>query len=94
MSEATFASATAESRSSSPLLELSWEEVNEPGAYVEKHTGNLYRVPAEALIRGCSPAIMRESVTPSRLVQISKDPFVIALEARHRCAQYNIMPNF
>jgi hypothetical protein len=78
----------------SSLLELSWEDVNEPGAYVEKGSGDLYRIPQEALVRGASPIIMKESRGASRLVQISRNPFVTDLEARHRCAQYNIEPNF
>jgi len=76
------------------LPELNWEDLNEPGAYVEKSTGDLYRVPKEALMKGASPLIMRESQGTSRLVQISKNPFVTTFEARHRCAQYNISPNF
>jgi len=44
------ASMAPESRTS--LLEVSWEDVNEPGAYVEKGTGDLYRIPQEALIKG------------------------------------------
>ncbi len=76
------------------LLELSWEDINEPGAYVEKGSGDLYRIPQEALLRGCSPIIMKESRGASRLVLISHNPFVTDLEARHRCAQYNIEPNF
>ncbi|MGQ0742492.1 MAG: hypothetical protein ACT4OG_09425 [Alphaproteobacteria bacterium] len=76
------------------LPEFSWEDVTEPGAYVSKSTGNLYRFPAEALLRGASPLIMQESKEPTILVQISKDPFITAFEARHRCAQYNVEPNF
>jgi hypothetical protein len=76
------------------LMEVTWEDINEPGAYVEKGSGDLYRIPQEALVRGASPIIMKESRGASRLVQISKNPFVTDLEARHRCAQYNIDPNF
>jgi hypothetical protein len=32
--------------------EVTWEDLNEPGAYVERGTGDLYRVPREALISG------------------------------------------
>ena len=74
--------------------ETSWEEVEEQGAYVEKGTGDLYRIPREALIRGASPMIVKESKGASRLVQVSKDPFVTTLEARLKCAQLNIQPNF
>lgn len=76
------------------LPETTWEEMSEPGAYVERGTGDLYRVPKEALIPGASPVIHKESLGASRLVQISKNPFVLTLEARLKCAQHNIEPNF
>jgi hypothetical protein len=89
----------ARSRSVEPnqrhtLPELAWDELNEPGAYVERGTGDLYRVPKEALIPGSSPIIHKESSGASRLVQVSKNPFVTSLEARLCCAQHNIEPNF
>jgi len=76
------------------LPEVSWDEIGEPGAYVERGSGDLYRVPKEALIPGASPVIHKESTGASRLVQVSKNPFVTTLEARLRCAQHNIEPNF
>ncbi len=76
------------------LPERRWEDLNEPGAYVELGSGDLYRVPKEALISGTSSIIRKESVGASRLAQISKNPFVSTWEARLRCAQYNIAPNF
>jgi hypothetical protein len=76
------------------LAEVSWDELNEAGAYVERGSGDLYRVPQEALIPGGSPIIHKESNGASRLAQISKNPFVTTLEARLRCAQHNIEPNF
>lgn len=79
---------------SKALPETNWEDVSEPGAYVEKATGDLFRFPKEAFINGGSPIIMREGAKSPRLVQVSKDPFVTVLEARHRCAQHNISPTF
>jgi hypothetical protein len=76
------------------LPEVSWDELNEAGAYVERGSGDLYRVPKEALIPGGSPIIHKESTGASRLVQVSRNPFVTTLEARLRCAQHNIEPNF
>lgn len=76
------------------LAEVTWEELSEPGAYVERGSGDLYRIPKEALIPGASPIIHKESSGASRLVQVSKNPFVTTLEARLRCAQHNIEPNF
>lgn len=76
------------------LPEMSWEGVTEPGAYVERGSGDLYRIPKEALVPGGSPIIHKESRGASRLVQLSKNPFVTSLEARLRCAQHNIEANF
>ena len=76
------------------LPECSWEDVKEPGAYVERGTGDLYRIPKEALFQGGSPLVHKESQGASRLVQISKDPFVTTLRARMTCAENNIQPNF
>jgi len=76
------------------LPEVTWADLAEPGAYVERGSGDLYRIPKEALIPAGSPIIHKESVGASRLVQVSKNPFVTTLEARLRCAQHNIEPNF
>jgi len=76
------------------LSELSWDNINEPGAYVEKGSGDLYRIPKEALQQGSSPLIKKQSAGASVFVQISKDPFVTTLEARMQAAEHNISPNF
>jgi hypothetical protein len=78
----------------SNLPETAWEAINEPGAYVERGTGDLYRVPKEALIPGASPAIVKESRGASVLLKVSEDPFVTTFKARLLCAQHNIEPNF
>ena len=76
------------------LPESSWEDLNEPGAYVEKGSGDLYRIPKEALMHGASPLIRKESFGSSRLVQVSKNPFITTLEARLIACGHNITPNF
>ncbi|MCI0444737.1 hypothetical protein L0244_04015 [bacterium] len=76
------------------LPEYSWHSLEQAGAYVEKGTGDLYRIPKEALMQGASPFLRKESFGASRLVQISKNPFVTTLEARMICSEYNIIPNF
>jgi hypothetical protein len=76
------------------LTEVTWEAINEPGAYVERGTGDLFRVPKEALIPGASPAIVKESRGASVLVKLSDDPFLMTFKARLLCAQHNIEANF
>ncbi len=76
------------------LTEVTWNTIAEPEAYVEIGTGDLYRVPKEALLTGASPLIHKESRGGSRLVQVSRDPFVTTMQARLICAEQNITPNF
>jgi hypothetical protein len=76
------------------LSEVTWESVTDPGAYVERGSGDLYRFPKESLIPGASPAIVKESNGRSVLVKLSDDPFIISFKARLLCAQHNIEPNF
>jgi len=91
---ATAMSPSVESTHRTTLPEQMWEDIREPGTYVERGTGDLYRIPKEALIVGASPVVVKESRGASRLAQISKDPFVTTLEARLICARHNIQPNF
>lgn len=76
------------------LSETSWEEINEPGAYVEVGSGDLYRVPKEALLPGASPVIQKQSAGSSRFVRLSADPFVTTLKARLLACEHNVEPNF
>lgn len=78
----------------SMLSETTWESINEPGAYVEQGSGDLYRIPKEALIPGASPAIVKESRGASVLLKLSDDPFITTFKARLMCAQHNIEANF
>ena len=75
------------------LPECSWEELSEPGTYVEKETGDLYRIPRELLIQGALP-LVKASLRISRLVQLSKNPFMTTFVARITCAEHNVKSNF
>jgi hypothetical protein len=46
---------------------------------VERGSGDLYRVPQEALTPGGSPIIHKESSGASPPVQVSRNPFVTTL---------------
>jgi hypothetical protein len=74
--------------------EVNWDDLETPGFYVSRATGNGYRVPAEALIKGASPVIEQVSTQPSRLVKVSDNPFVPLIKARNLAANCNIDPNF
>jgi hypothetical protein len=76
------------------LPEYSWEEVSEPGTYVEKETGVLYRIPRALLIEGAPRFICRAKSGISRLIQLSKNPFMTTFVARITCAEHNLKSNF
>lgn len=76
------------------LPEVSWKDIREPGTYVEVGTGDLFRIPLEALIEGSSPLIRVESASGSRFVQLSPDPYITTFEARMLACEHNVQPNF
>jgi len=83
-----------EPRSTAWLSEIAWHDINEPGAYVEVGSGDLYSFPKEALMQGASPLVRKESAGASRLVKVSDNPYVTTFEARMICAEHNVAPNF
>ena len=74
--------------------EIAWEEIREPGAYVEVTTGKLYRVPPESLPIRNSGAAPAPDAPSSPLVRLSDDPFIFALAARILCVEHHIWPDF
>lgn len=87
-------SASIQPQHRTSLAQTTWEELRDPGAYVEEGSGDLFRVPQEALVAGCSPIISRVSNDASRLVKVSDNPSVPLLKARMVAADHNIEPNF
>jgi hypothetical protein len=86
--------APIETEQTGTLPEYSWEELREPGTYVEKETGDLYRIPKELLIGGAQPLICKASLRISKLIQLSRNPFMTAFVARITCAEHNVKSNF
>ncbi len=76
------------------IMELLWNQIEEPGAYLELETGHLYRIPAAALSPGSSPIIKKEGTDLSRFVKISKDPFIPRPLALVICYDQGFRPRF
>ena len=76
----------------SQLTMARWEEINQPGAYVEVETGVLYRIPQEALVAGHSPIISTSKKTV--FARLSEDENLIVSQARRLCADADIKQNF
>jgi len=75
------------------LTECAWEEINQPGAYVSRDTGRLFRIPKEPLGAGASPVIHQENENGDKFVKVSDDPYVTTLKAKMAAAENNIQPN-
>ena len=79
-----------------PLERISWNEIREPGAYVEIATGTLYRVPRQ----GATPLVETHGAGPlpadtipprhSEFVRVSRDPFILSLGARLICVDHGV----
>ena len=80
------------SKAQQTLPQCSWKEIDTPGAYVDTEFGQLYRIPADALLPGASPVI--HSTTTSLFVRVSENPNVLISEARRICADNDIQPAF
>lgn len=62
-------------RKSRQLQEMSWNEIEHPGSYLFIETGELVRIPGEALAPGHSPLIRLTSVGGEpRVAKLSEDP--------------------
>jgi hypothetical protein len=75
------------------LQRLAWEEIHEPGAYVNVTTGELYRISDETLNQGRSLARGARARGP-QFVRLSRDPSIFPLGARMLCARHRIAHNF
>ena len=56
------------------LPEMSWGAITEPGCYLLLDTGDLVRIPAEALAPGHSPLVTFTSVKGLRVAKLSENP--------------------
>ncbi len=59
---------------SSRLQEMSWNDIEHPGCYLIVNSGDLVRVPKDALAPGHSPLISITSTGGTRVARLSDDP--------------------
>lgn len=71
-----------------------WNSIVKPGAYVFLDTGDLARVPNEALALGHSPVVTFASHRPRMVARISADPYVPLNKARQLAADADLPVNF
>jgi hypothetical protein len=73
--------------------ETTWDQIREPGTYVERGSGDLYRILLEA-IGSASSLGRKQHALGARLVKLSSDPHLTLMQARLLAAEANIEPNF
>jgi hypothetical protein len=71
-----------------------WNTISEPGAYVFLDSGELVRVPEEALVAGHSPTCTITSKRPLMVARISGDPYVPLNKACQLAADSDLLVNF
>ena len=87
-------SATTPRVHSSRLTEMLWSEVDEPGCYVFIDTGDLVRIPVDALASGHSPLIALKSNREPRLARLSNNPAEPITVLRSIAADNDYFVNF
>lgn len=73
---------------------LNFNEINEPGSYVMLSTGDLVRIPPEAVSPGHSPLITIHSRGVTRMAQLSNNDAELITTLRHIAADNDIRTNF
>jgi hypothetical protein len=66
---------------------VAWNEINEPGIYVDMEYPRFYRVTQESLIPGSSPSIHGSEFTVAR---VSTDPMLNKQRIQIICADNNL----
>ena len=75
-----------------PILPLN--QVNQPGAYLDLHTGNLYRVPPEGLKVGNGSVIVITCEAETMVCKLSDDPYILKNKAKLIASDNNHWTNF
>ncbi len=66
---------------------VNWNEINEPGIYVDTQYPRYFRVTQEGIIPGASPAIHGCEFVVAR---ISHDPMLVKARIQWLCAENNL----
>jgi|GEM_PF-2398498 len=71
-----------------------FSEIADPGTYISNETGNLFRVPEDALVVGRSPLVEIVSKGGTMMTQLSGDPWLPISKARQLAADADLSINF
>lgn len=80
-----------------PGSAVSWkslDQINEPGAYVSRGSGDLIRVPVSGASCGDAELMDKHMSEPIYVTRISRDPFLAISSARVAAANLDIKISF
>lgn len=75
-------------------IQLRWPDISEPGSYVFNRTGQLCRVPNDAVKEGRSPVIEITGTHEVLVTKLSPDPFDSITSLRMKAADLDLPVNF
>lgn len=78
----------------SPGESLAFSDVRTPGCYVARASGDLFRVPEQALAEGDSSHMKIVSEPPKVVTKIADDPWVPINKARRLAADADLFVSF
>ena len=94
MSNQTEGQTSTADRRTHRLQEMPWNNVEHPGSYLIIGTGDLVRIPSEALAAGHSPHIAITSNGETRLAQLTGNPATPISKLRMIAADNDFHVNF
>lgn len=85
---------THEYESTGAGTRVAFGDMNEPGCYVCNWSGNLLRVPEDAIKPGRSPLLSITGTEPLFVTKLSNDPYIAVSKARLIAADLDVAVNF
>ena len=73
---------------------VAFSELETPGTYVSNESGELFRIPNDALAAGRTPVMDIVSNSPRMLTKISDDPWIPISKARQLAAGSDLFVDF
>lgn len=73
---------------------MTWDQINDPGAYICHWSGHLLRVPEDGVTPGRSPLLSLIGPEPLFVTKISNNPYITVTKAKLVAANFDLSVNF
>ena len=73
---------------------ITWDQINEPGAYICQWSGHLLRVPEDGVTAGRSPMLSLVGPEPLFVTKISNNPYITLTKAKLIASNFDLNVNF